>query len=146
MDAAKRIDDLLFITTELIELLEQENAALLNKDLAVINQLLDRKLALSRAYEIRFFGLKNSEDDMSEIDPALIEVLKERSVRLDQLVDINSKALKVGVETGKRFMSVLSESVKTATPSAGTYGADGMAGASSRPSAQTASVAYDKVL
>lgn len=146
MDANKRIEDLLFITTELIDLLEQENIALNTNNLVLVNSLLDRKIALSRAYEIRFFGMQNSEGDLNEVEPEMLKTLKEQSFRLDQLVEINTKTLKIGVETGKRFMGVLSESVKTATPSAGTYGANGVTGASSKPAKQTASVAFNKVL
>ena len=147
MDARERIEDLMFITTELTQLLERENAALNDQNLDVINEHLDRKIALSRAYEIRFFGLDKSEDDLSEVDPILIEELKAQSSRLDQLVNINEQALSIGVSTGQRFMDVLSEAVQSAAPDAGTYGATGEAGGSVRKKTkQGSSVAFDKVL
>lgn len=147
MEATERVQDLLFITTELNNLLEKENAALRIKDMGVINELLDRKMALSKAYEIRYFGLQQSEEGFSGVDSALIEQLKEQSTRLDRLVEINAKTLHVGVSAGQHFMNILADSVQTATPNAGTYGANGQSGV--RPGdvkKQCSSIAFDREL
>jgi hypothetical protein len=125
LDEKTRVDDLLFISGHLIEILEQENIALTHNHLNVVNELLDQKTRLSRAYEIRGLGLRNSDHNFDGVDPDLLKKLKDQSERLQALVEINARELKIGVEVGRRYMDVLAESVKTATPSAGTYSASG---------------------
>lgn len=147
LDEKTRIEDLIFIAGHLIEILEQENTALAHNRLEVVDELLDQKIRLSRAYEIRGIGLRNSDCNFNDVDPALIKELKVQSERLQALVEINARELKIGVEVGRRYMDVLAESVKTATPSAGTYGANGTSAfAALGNKAKSPSVAIDKNL
>jgi len=147
LDPKTRVDDLLFIASHLIDILEQENTALAHNRVDVVNELVDQKVKLSRAYEIRVMGLEHSSQDFAGVEPALIQELKDQSDRLQALVEINAKELKVGIETGRRYMDVLAESVKTATPSAGTYSANGSSAlASLGKKAKSASVAVDEKL
>ena len=147
MDAATRIDDLMFITSHLIEILERENAALELNHMDVVAELVEEKTKLSRAYEIRILGMEHAEEDYSEVDPALIEALKHQGDRLNALMEINARELSIGIQTSRRFMEVLSNSVKNATPNAGTYGANGAAGMDAMPkNGKTASVAIDEQL
>lgn len=128
LDSQTRIDDLLFITSHLIDILEQENAALAHNRIDLVHSLVEQKTSLSRAYEIRVLGLTKSMDGFDGIDPAQLEKLKQQGTRLEELIEVNAKELNIGIEVGRRFMDVLSESVKTATPSAGTYSASGVSG------------------
>ncbi|HEY9164308.1 MAG TPA: hypothetical protein VIN57_06830, partial [Magnetovibrio sp.] len=73
LDAKTRISDLLFIATHLIDVLEQENAALAHNRVDAVRNLLDQKTKLSRAYEIRVLGLIKSPDDLDDVEPAEIE-------------------------------------------------------------------------
>lgn len=147
LDPQTRVDDLLFIASHLIDILEQENTALAHNRVDVVNELVDQKVKLSRAYEIRVMGMEHSGQDFAGVDPALIQELKDQSERLQGLVKINAKELKVGIETGRRYMDVLAESVKTATPSAGTYGSTGASAFTSLgKKAKSASVALDENL
>ena len=147
LDPQTRVDDLLFIASHLIDILEQENTALAHNRVDVVNELVDQKVKLSRAYEIRVMGMEHSGQDFAGVEPALIQELKDQSERLQALVEINAKELKVGIETGRRYMEVLAESVKTATPSAGTYGSTGASSlASLGKKAKSASVALDENL
>lgn len=147
LDPKTRVDDLLFIASHLIDILEQENTALAHNRVDVVNELVEQKVKLSRAYEIRVMGLEHSGQDFAGVEPALIQELKDQSERLQALVEINAKELKVGIETGRRYMDVLAESVKTATPSAGTYSANGKtAFASLGKKAKSAAVAVDENL
>jgi len=125
LEAKERIEDLLFIAKHLIEILEQENAALVEGRNSVVGDLVDQKTKLSRAYEIRVLGMDQPDQDYSKVEPALIEELKTLSSRLQELVVINERELKINIEVGKRYMDVVAESVKAATPNAGTYGAQG---------------------
>lgn len=149
MDAAKRIEDLLFITTNLEELLEAENAALKTNHLEVVHSLLERKTALSRAYEIRVFGLKQ-EHDKSEYDQAVMadaKTLNEVGRRVEILIEENEKLLKVALEVSRRFMDCVAQSAKQAMPGTGAYSSDGLVGART-PAAkkQAASLALNETL
>lgn len=147
LDPKDRIDDLLFIAGHLIEILEQENAALAKNDLAVISSLVDQKTKLSRAYEIRVLGMEKSDQGLATVAPALLEELRRQSERLQDLVIINERVLKVSIETGKRFMAVVSDSVREATPSAGTYGSNGSARVPTNSTkTKSASIAIDENL
>lgn len=147
LDPQTRIDDLLFIASRLIEILEQENVALAHNHLDVIHELVDQKVKLSRAYEIRVLGLKKSPNSLTGVDKTQIEELKRYGDQIEELIEINARELSINIDVGKRFMDVLTESVKVATPSAGTYNSTGSAGlnASSR-NKKMASLAINKQL
>lgn len=125
LDPQTRVDELLFLADHLIDLLERENAALARQDLGPVREMVEQKTMLSRAYELRVIGMEQSGQDLSDIDPEQIEELKERSQRLEELLEINAKELKIGLETGRRFMEVLADTVKTAEHPAGTYNNNG---------------------
>lgn len=125
LDPQTRVDELLFLAGHLIEILERENAALEDRHIDTVKELVEQKTMLSRAYELRVLGMEQSGQDLSGIDPDQIEQLKAQSEQLQALVEINAKHLKIGLDTGMRYMEVLSEAVKTASNTAGTYGRDG---------------------
>ncbi|MBL4691837.1 MAG: hypothetical protein JKY92_00710 [Magnetovibrio sp.] len=147
LDPKDRIDDLLFIAGHLIDILEQENAALAKNDLAVISTLVDQKTKLSRAYEIRVLGMEKSDQGIASVEPALIEKLKIQSEHLQGLVETNERVLKVNIETGKRFMTIVADSVRSSTPTAGTYGSNGKSDAPlNSTKTRSASIAIDENL
>ena len=149
MDADKRIDDLLFITTELVELLEVENGALKTKRYDVVKEHAERKSALCRAYEIRVFGLKQ-EQDGADYDDAMhekVERLKDIGERVDALVAENERMLKVALEVSQRFMDCVAEAVQQSAPTTGAYSAGGAVGQNGQvDKKQAASLALDEVL
>lgn len=147
LDSQTRVDDLLFIAGHLIDVLEQENVALTHNRMDLMHGLVEQKVKLSRAYEIRVLGLAKVPDSLSGVEPALVEELKRQASRLEELIEVNARELSIGIETGRRFMDVLSESVKNATPTAGTYGATGASGMDAMPkNIKTASLAIDEQL
>ena len=149
MDAGKRIEDMLFITTNLAELLEEENAALKSSRLDIVSGLLERKTTLSRAYEIRVFGMKQEQDtaEYDEADLANIERLHEVGERVAELIIENEKTLKIALEVSRRFMDCVADSVKQATPGTGAYAANGVVGKQTHVAQkQAASLALDETL
>ncbi|HEY9078894.1 hypothetical protein [Magnetovibrio sp.] len=151
MDAGKRIDDLLFITNGLADLLEQENAALRSNRLDVVQNLLERKTTLSRAYEIRVFGMKqeleHEQAQYDEVDHANLERLKDVGARVAVLIEENEKMLKVALEVSRRFMACVADSAKHATPGTGAYSAKGDVGTqASIAHKQATSLALDETL
>jgi len=149
MDAGKRIEDLLFITNNLADLLEEENTALANNRLDIVQGLLERKTALSRAYEIRVFGMKQEQTDAAydEVDLENIERLSEIGARVATLIAENEKTLKVALEVSRRFMACVADSAKHITPGTGAYSPNGAIGANT-PAVrrQAASMALDETL
>jgi len=151
MDAGKRIEDMLFITNSLADLLEQENAALQSNRLDLVQSLLERKTTLSRAYEIRIFGMKqefeHEQAQYDEVDRANIDELTEVGQRVAALIDENEKMLKVALEVSRRFMACVADSAKQATPGTGAYSASGRTGVNAMPNQkQAASMALDETL
>lgn len=149
MDASQRIEDLLFLTTNLAELLEEENAALKNDRLDVVKGLIERKTTLSRAYEIRIFGMKQDQDtaEYTELDLANIARLEEVGTRVAELIIENEKMLKVALEVSRRFMDCVAESVKQSTPGTGAYGSTGISSPQTHAAQkQAASLALDETL
>jgi len=149
MDADKRLEDLLFITTELVELLEKENVALKTNRLDVVQDLIERKTMLCRAYEIRVFGLKQ-EDDKEAYDEALkgkVQRLTEVGARVETLIIENERMLKVALEVSRRFMDCVADSVQQNAPNTGAYSAHGAVGISGKvDKKQAASLALDETL
>lgn len=127
LEAQDRIEDLLFIATHLIKILEQENKALEDGKIEVVHELLDQKSKLSRAYEIRVLGLEQSGQDLSKVDRPLLEDLQKHSDRLHELVEINKRDLSIRIDVSTLYMDMIADSVKAATPSAGTYSSNGNA-------------------
>ena len=147
LDPQTRMDDLLFIAGHLIDVLEQENDALERNRYDQLRELVDQKTRLSRAYEIRVLGLAKTPDALEGVDQVLIDELKQRGDRIQELIEINARELSINIQVGRRFMEVLSETVKDATPTAGTYGANGAAGATAlSKNTKSASVAIDEQL
>lgn len=149
MDPNKRIEDLLFITSELVDLLGKENAALKNNQLDTVQGLLERKTALSRAYEVRIFGMKQEQGQVeyTESDLANIDRLEEVGQQVADLIIQNEHMLKVALEVSRRFMDCIADSVKQRSLGAGAYSADGIIGAtSSAAKKQAASIALDEIL
>lgn len=147
LDAQTRVDELLFIAGHLIGILEKENAALVHNHFDVVNTLLDQKTKLSHAYEIRVLGFEHAEDPLEGIEPKIISELKAQGIRLQELITVNVRELKIGIETSKRFMDVLAQSVKNATFDVGTYGACGRTGPDASPqNRNAAALAIDENL
>lgn len=147
MDPQTRIDDLLFIVTNLNEVLQLENEALEQGRHGQVSELVEQKVKLSRAYEVRVLGMKYADDSYVGVAPVALASLKEQGERLNALIEINERELSIGLETSRRFIEVISDTVKAETPSAGTYGCDGAVGLTGPANRKkTASIAINKEL
>ncbi len=128
MDINNRVNDIIVITTRLIELLEKENDALRNQRTAEVHELLDEKTTLSRVYETRFTGLMERQNALDEVEPDLRQKLGEIGETINALIEDNSRLLKVAIEANRRVVELVAEAVRDTSASAGTYGADGATG------------------
>lgn len=147
LDPQTRVDDLFFIAENLIDTLEKENAALERNQLGVVLELAEQKERLSRAYEVRVYGLQQSDAPFEGVDPEQMQELRELSTRLEDLVETNSRVLNVELQASRRFMDVLAQSVQAASVTTGAYGSNGAAdAASAAPNAKRTAIAIDENL
>ncbi|MEG3618351.1 hypothetical protein V5T82_07805 [Magnetovibrio sp. PR-2] len=148
MDTGKRLDDMLFLVNSLIDLLTEENAALETNRLDVVHGLLERKNKLCRAYEIRVFGLKQTEgEDYDEEDLAKVEHLRELAPQIDELIVKNERKLGIELEVRRRFMDAVANAVKDTAPGTGAYAPNGKSDSQTYSARTNApSLALDEVL
>jgi len=125
MDPNNRVEDLILITGRLIETLERENDALSNHRNGELHDLLDEKVTLSRVYESRMQVISEKPDLLEEIDEDLRDKLIALCGQVNDLIQENGKLLKTAMTVSRRVVELIAEAVREATPSAGTYGANG---------------------
>lgn len=73
---------------------------------------------------------QTKEDQVKEdlADPAAVEHLRDLGHRIEELVEVNARLLKINIDTGKRFMESLAEAVQIDPKDAATYGRKGSQG------------------
>lgn len=123
MDASKRIGDLIAISQRLVELLNQENAALRANKPEQVQSLLDQKDELSRAYESRVTGLAEHVDaeEMKLVDPTLRDQVRILGQEIHALGNQNAGLLQIAMEVNRRVLHGVADAVKASQPSAGVY-------------------------
>lgn len=128
MNTEAKIKDLITLTGNLADLLERENTALREHRPADVAGLLNEKQTLSRVYEariIRFAKLSETPEAFKDMDPELLERLKTLGGKVNTLMDVNERLLKVAIEANRRVMEAIADAVKSNAPGPGVYSANG---------------------
>ncbi len=128
MNTEAKIKDLITLTGNLADLLERENTALREHRPADVAGLLNEKQTLSRVYEariIRFSKLSETPEAFKDMDPGLLERLKTLGAKVNALMDVNERLLKVAIEANQRVMEAIANAVKSHSPGPGIYSANG---------------------
>ena len=146
MDATKRVNDMIVILERFAEVLDRENAALVDHKNEEVSALLEEKSALSRVYESRARGLLEHPDDLAQVDAQLRARLKDLNRKTDTLIGENARLLKVSVAAQKMVVEVIREAVKQAQAGPKTYSAIGAALGGHRPRQGGTPMAFDKTL
>ena len=147
MSSENKINDILFITERLADILERENAALKDRRNQDLHAMLDDKVTLSRVYETRMKYYAENPHELTNLSPELSGKLREMGTRISQLLLDNAKMLKVAIEANRKVVDMIAAAVKTATPGPGTYGANGVTGLSDHQSqAQGMALSLDQTL
>ncbi|OAN46639.1 hypothetical protein A6A04_05875 [Paramagnetospirillum marisnigri] len=136
-------DDLMFACTNLCELLEIENDALVSHDAETVKILTENKVALARLYEQAMEPLVKSPELAETLEPEQREQLMEIGLKLKELTRINALRLEAEMESYQRVMDILADRAKQRTVSATTYG---RAGTFDDGGATSASLAFNKSL
>ena len=119
-------DDLLFACTNLCDLLEVENDALLSHDPETVRLLADNKAALARLYEQSVQPLVDDPDLAHLLDDDRREMLVAVGTRLNELVETNARRLKAEMEAYQRVMDIMVDAAKKTVTSTTAYGRAGV--------------------
>ena len=136
MDPTQRVKDLIIICQRLMELLTQENAFLRGRQPAAIEQLLDDKGALCRAYETRVAGMLANREQLAAVEPESRERLRGLGDKVNALIAENARLLEVAMEAHRRVMQVIADAVSSSQPGPSTYAPAGRAGDARRKAAR----------
>lgn len=123
-------DDLLFACTNLCDLLDVENEALLSHDPETVRLLADNKAALARLYEQSVQPLVEEPDLARLLDEDRREMLAAVGTRLNELVETNARRLKAEMEAYQRVMDIMVDAAKKNVTSTTAYGKAGVFDAS----------------
>jgi len=137
-------DDLLFACTNLCDLLDIENDALLSHDPETVRLLADNKAALARLYEQSVQPLVDDPDLAGLLDEDRREMLVAVGTRLNELVETNARRLKAEMEAYQRVMDIMVEAAKKSTTSTTAYGRAGIFDAAA--GAAGGSLSFNKAL
>ena len=124
-------DDLLFACSNLCDLLDIENDALLSHDPETVRLLAENKAALSRLYEQSVQPLMDEPDLARLLDDDRREMLVAVGTRLNELVETNARRLKAEMEAYQRVMDIMVDAAKRNVTSTTAYGKAGLFDASS---------------
>ena len=121
-----KVDDLLDIIDNFIEILEAENAALRSFNVEAVSSMFEHKSKTVAAYRsMSAYFIKNSKA-LYLIEEDLKQDLKEESKALDSLLKENELLLKTRMETSKNVMNTIINIAKvTNNCNATSYGARG---------------------
>lgn len=146
-DPNTRLNDLITITSRLIELLQRENDALRNRRTKEVHDLLDEKTALSRVYETRFNSFVEKPELLQQAEPTLREQLSGLAADVNELMQENAKLLRAAIEANQRVVDLIADAVRAQQPNAGTYNAGAVTNTDgSNASGQRIALSLDQVL
>lgn len=119
-------DDLLFACSNLCDLLDIENDALLSHDPETVRLLADNKAALARLYEQSVQPLIDEPDLATLLDDDRREMLVAVGNRLNELIETNARRLKAEMEAYQRVMDIMADAAKKNVTSTTAYGKAGI--------------------
>ncbi len=118
-------DDLIFACTNLCEVLEIENEALLSHDVETVKILTENKVALGRLYEQAMAPMVTSPELAETLEPEQRDELLALGLRLKELTKVNAMRLEAEMEAYQRVMDILADKAKQQKVNVSTYGRAG---------------------
>lgn len=137
-------DDIVWACTNLCELLEVENEALIAHDARTVKELADNKAALANIYEQAILPMAEDPTLAETLEPEQKEELMALGQRLKELVEENTMRLKAEMEACQLMMDSVVEAVKNGANNTVTYGRAGNFDQSKGPEAN--SVSFNQTL
>ena len=139
-------DDLVWVCTNLCELLEVENEALGQHDAVTVRELAENKDALVRFYHKSVQPMADEPALVDTLEPEQREELKALGTRLAGLVALNEMMLKAEIEARERVMGVVVDVVRRKNANTITYGRKGTFDETVGTTADRNAIAYNKSL
>jgi hypothetical protein len=136
-------DDLMFVCTNLCDLLEIENEALASHDADTVKVLTENKVALSKLYEQAMAPMTATPELAETLEPEQREELLAVGLRLKELSKVNAMRLEAEMEAYQRVMDILAGKAKQQKTNVTTYG---RAGTFDPAAAGGASLTFNKSL
>jgi len=146
MDARKRMDDLIAITTRLIDVLEREHEILIERRHADLNGLLDEKETIARVYQARVMGLQEHPDQFEGLEPDDRDELRALAKKADNLIRVNARMLEAAMYASKRVVDLVAEAVKDASNPTGAYSQRGSTAPPAPRGTRTNAISLDQTL
>lgn len=138
------IDDIVWACTNLCELLEFENEALVRHDSRTVRELTDNKTALARIYENAIAPLADDPHLAETLEPEQKEELTALGLRLKALVEENALRLRAEIDATQMLMDAMVSAVKANTTSSVHYGPAGQYG--NQATGEQNSLAFNQTL
>lgn len=138
------IDDIVWACTNLCELLEFENEALVRHDSRTVRELTDNKTALARIYENAIAPLADDPHLAETLEPEQKEELTALGLRLKALVEENALRLRAEIDATQMLMDAMVNAVKANTTSSVHYGPAGQYG--TQATGEQNSLAFNQTL
>jgi flagellar biosynthesis/type III secretory pathway chaperone len=147
MDISKQVNELIDITTRLIDLLTKENKALREHDTVEATALLSEKNSLSEVYEEHVEAVMNHSEHLNALEPKLKETLSSIGEKAKTLIEENAILLRASIVANQRVMEMVANALSSARKKVTTYSADGTLGTTPhRDSIQTPALSVDHSL
>lgn len=115
-------DDIVWVCSNLCELLEFENEALIRHDSRTVAELAENKAALARIYEQAVAPMAEEPELAESLEPEQKEELLALGSRLKDLVEENARRLKAEMEATRMFMDSLVAAVRANASNTTHYG------------------------
>lgn len=105
-------DDLVWVCSNLCDLLEVENDALTRHDAETVRELAENKVALARLYEKSVLPMAETPELVESLEPEQVEELKALGMRLAHLVSTNAIMLRAEMDACERVMDAMVSAAK----------------------------------
>jgi hypothetical protein len=139
-------DDLVWVCTNLCELIEVENEALRQHDPVIVRELAENKEALARFYERAVAPMADDPSLLDTFEPEQKEELKALGTRLAELMEANALMLRAEIEARDRVMNVVVDVVRKQNANTISYGRGGKFDPSQGTHAERNAIALNKTL
>ena len=147
MEINRRVNDLIIISEQLIDVLKRENQILIEYRHAELGGLIEQKETLSRIYETRIKALTDADEKINTIEDSLATRLHDLGQVMNTLMAENGQLLHAAMTASKSVLDAVADAIRESAHTAGTYSNRGEKEQPRRAGvAQNTSLSFDQTL
>lgn len=147
MEATNKLDDLIAITSRLIDLMDKEIEMLRSMRPQNIGALQKDKVNLALAYERHMQELRDDPSMLAAAKPGLKAELKRITSRFQEVLNENESAIKAVKSVSEKLLTAIANAVTEQRGKAAAYSKEGTIGGNGGvPSAKTAPITLNEQL